>query len=61
MCTMTAVGMKQICGKCDKDFGTDEAKICWECHTYICPHCKQCSCHTTNKFESLFGLPICLN
>ncbi len=32
------------CRACGHEFGDDEAKVCWRCHSHICPKCRACFC-----------------
>lgn len=41
---------KEICKECGKSFGSDEAKRCIKCNSFICPQCGQCNCYRVEKF-----------
>ncbi len=45
------------CKECGKSFGSDEAKVCIKCSSFICPYCGRCSCYKTNSLPTwLLGL-----
>ncbi len=48
---MTMEAELQHCKSCNKDFGTDVAKKCLTCHSYICPYCKRCLCDKEDIFS----------
>ena len=52
MATVVAEGELQICKKCGREIGSDEAKKCSRCHSLICPYCNECNC---SWVDSLFG------
>lgn len=45
---ITKEGHIQICLNCKKEFGSNETHHCFRCESYICPHCRQCSCFKTD-------------
>jgi len=44
------------CRSCGWEFGSDEAKVCWRCHSHICPKCRACRCNWAK--EIFFRWPV---
>ena len=40
----TLVSEKIVCRSCNYQFGSDEARVCRQCHSHICPECLKCLC-----------------